>query len=101
MLDTAPLIWGLAVLALGGLLGIAPMRKLIQVQEAKHELRQGSAGFLRTMGGWVVILVWLAAVWFCGTVIGDWVRLGDPAQAIDRAWLRLYILLEIIAAFSD
>ena len=100
-LISPPLASILVVLALGALAGIAPMKKLIEVQEAKHELRRGSAGFLRTISGWVVIAVWLAAVWFCGTVIGDWMRLDDLGAAIDRAQLRLYILLEILAALSD
>ena len=96
-----PFATALALLAIATLLGYRPMRKLIQVQEAKHELKHGSAGFLRTMSGWFVIALWLAFTWFGATILGDWHATGDLEGAIARAWLRLQVLLEILAAFSD
>ena len=96
-----PVLAGLAVLAAGTLLGIWPVRKLIVVAEAKHELRHGSAGFLRSLSGWSFIVFWLMAVWFGGTIIGDWAVTGDLEGALDRAWLRLQILLEIAAAIAE
>ncbi|MBM1218791.1 hypothetical protein JQU17_01170 [Ponticoccus sp. SC2-23] len=77
------------------------MRKLIQVREAKHELKHGSAGFIRTTSGWFVIVLWLAFSWFGATVLGDWWATGDLEGAIDRGLIRLEILLEILAAFGD
>jgi len=91
----------LVVFALGTAIGIAPVRKLITVRETKHEMRQGSAGFLRGMAGWIVIALWIAAVWFFGTIIGDWAATGDLAGAVERAQLRLWILLELLSALSD
>ena len=35
--------------------GVAPVIKLINVYEGHHELKQGSAGWLRTIGGWSII----------------------------------------------
>ena len=96
-----PAYGALALLCLAALAGSRPMRKLIEVYEAKHELRQGSAGFLRTMSGWFVIVLWLAFTWFGATILGDWWATGDLQGAIDRGWLRLQILLEILAALSD
>lgn len=89
------------LLALSSLVGLGPVRKLIQVREAKHELKHGSAGFIRTTSGWFVIVLWLAFTWFAATILGDWWATGDLDGALERAWLRLQILLEILAALSD
>lgn len=53
----APYVWGVALLAGSAVIGIGPVRKLIQVREAKHELKHGSAGFIRTTSGWFVIVL--------------------------------------------
>jgi len=96
-----PYLGALVLLAVSTVLGVAPVKKLIQVQEAKHELKHGSAGFIRTTAGWFVIVLWLAFTWFGATILGDWWAFGDLAGAIDRGWLRLQVLLEILAAFGD
>lgn len=96
-----PLFAALLLLLLGTLIGIWPVRKLIMVAEAKHELKHGSAGFLRSLAGWSYIAFWLMAVWFGGTIVGDWYVTGDLEGAIDRAWLRLHVLLEIAAAIAS
>lgn len=102
MIETlAPAFFALALLALSALIGMIPVKKLIQVREAKHELKQGSAGFLRTISGWTVIAFWLMGTWFFATIIGDWGATGDLEGAIARAWLRLRILLEIAAALAE
>ncbi len=100
-MDPAVFIAAAGLLVAGTLIGIWPMRKLIVVTEAKHELKHGSAGFLRSVGGWAVIAFWLMAVWFFATIIGDWGATGDLEGALARAELRLYVLLEIAAALSD
>ncbi|WP_375281315.1 hypothetical protein [Pseudooctadecabacter sp.] len=97
----SPVIAALALIAGSAVLGILPVRKLIQVREAKHELKHGSAGFIRTTSGWIVIAIWLALTWFVATILGDWSVTGDLSGAIDRGWLRLQILLEILAALGD
>lgn len=96
-----PHLAGLALFAVSTLLGIYPMRKLIAVREAQHELRMGSASRIRQIGGWSIIAFWIMAVWFCATIIGDWGATGDLEGAVDRAWLRLRVLLEIAAALGD
>ncbi len=96
-----PFLAAAALLALSALIGIRPMRKLIEVREAKHELKHGSAGFIRTTAGWFVIVLWLAFTWFAATILGDWWATGDLDGAIDRGWLRLQVLLEILAALGD
>lgn len=93
---------GAAVLVLaGGAAGILPMRKLIQMHEARHELKHGSAGFLRTMSGWIVIAIWAAAIWFVASVLGDWWATQDLSGAMARGLRRLEILLHILAALAD
>jgi hypothetical protein len=96
-----PLMATLVLLALSTAIGMGQVVRLIRIYEARHELRQGSAGFIRTVSGWSVIALWLMAVWFVATVIGDWGATDDLAGAIDRAWLRLRILLEIAVALMD
>ncbi|MEO1640715.1 MAG: hypothetical protein AAFU41_15850 [Pseudomonadota bacterium] len=96
-----PYLYALGLLGMTTLLGIMPVRKLIEVREARHELKQGSAGFLRTVSGWSIILFWIAGTWFCATILGDWATYGDLDAAIDRGLIRLRILLEILAALAD
>lgn len=96
-----PYLSALVVLALSTAIGMGMVRKLIAVREARHELRQGSAGAIRGLAGWAVIAFWLMATWFFGTVLGDWSASGDLAGAIDRSQLRLRILLEMAAALAD
>ena len=72
-----PIIAALGVFIVSTGVGVAMVRKLIQVHEAKHELKHGSAGFLRTVSGWSMIAIWLMVVWFSATIIGDWGVSGD------------------------
>ena len=81
--------------------GMAPVIKLIKVYEGHHELKQGSAGWLRTIGGWSIIAFWLMTTWFLATIVGDWAVSGDLQGAVDKSWLRLRILLEIASAIAN
>ncbi len=96
-----PYIFGLILLAAATLVGIFPVTKLIQIYEGKHELKQGSSGWLRTVSGWSIIAFWIMTTWFLATILGDWSSSGDLEGAINRSWLRLRILLEIAAALGD
>lgn len=96
-----PYLFGLVLLAVATVLGIFPIRKAIQIKEAKHELKQGSAGYLRSLSGWSIILFWAAATWFCATILGDWSASGDLQGALARAQIRLQVLLELLALFGD
>ena len=91
----------LAVIGLSALVGIRPMRKIIEMSEARHELKQGSASFLRAMSGWLIIAAWLLMTWFFATITGDWWATGDLEGALARSGDRLAIILEILAAVSD
>lgn len=97
----APALSALALVAFATVAGIPAVRKLITVYEAKHELKQGSTGFLRSIGGWSMIAFWLMTTWFVATIIGDWGATGDLDGAIERSWLRLRVLLEIAAAIMS
>ena len=98
---TGPALAGLALVVCATAIGIPMIRKLVMVHEARHELRHGSAGFLRNLAGWSVIGFWLLATWFAATIIGDWGQTGDLDGAIARSWLRLQIVLEIVAALAQ
>ena len=97
----APALATLALIAFGTLAGIPAVRKLIVVYEARHELRHGSTGWLRSIAGWSIIAFWLMTTWFLATIIGDWGATGDLEGAIGRSWLRLRILLEIALAVME
>ncbi|WP_050927768.1 hypothetical protein [Aestuariivita boseongensis] len=96
-----PYLAALGLLALATAIGIAPVVKLIRIHEARHELKHGSAGFIRSLAGWAVIAFWLMATWFVATILGDWAATHDLAGAVDRSMLRLRILLEIAASLAD
>lgn len=96
-----PLIATALLFAAATAIGIVPVVKLIRVYEAQHELRHGSAGWLRAISGWSVIAFWLGGTWFVATILGDWAVTGELEDAIDRSWLRLRILLEILAALAE
>lgn len=89
----------LFVCAMG--LGVLPILKLIRVYEARHELKHGSAGWIRSVSGWSIIAFWLGGTWFLATILGDWAVSGELQDAVDRSWLRLRILLEILAAIAE
>lgn len=102
MLDTLPPVAAFVGLILcGAVLGLVPIRKLVQVREAQHELKHGSAGYLRTIGGWSIIAFWLVGTWFCATITGDWWATGDLDGAIARSGRRLEVKLHILSALSD
>lgn len=96
-----PVIAAAALFALATLLGLWCIRKLIEVYEAAHELRRGSAGWLRTIGGWSLVALWALGTWYCATIIGDWGVSGDLDGAVARSWLRLQIVIEIALAVLD
>ncbi len=96
-----PLLSGLLLFAFATASGAGVIRKMVEVHEARHELKRGSAGFLRTIAGWSMIGFWGMAVWFAATIIGDWGASGDLGGAVARSWLRLEILLHIASALSD
>lgn len=96
-----PVLAGLALFATSTAIGVGMVKKLIQVREAQHELKRGSAGFLRSISGWSMIALWVLSVWFFSTIIGDWGVTGDFDGAMARSWLRLQIVLEIAAAVMD
>lgn len=101
MISVEPYLAALALLALSTAIGIVPVVKLIRVYEAQHELKRGSAGFLRALSGWAIIVFWIMATWFVATILGDWAINGDLDTAIDRSMLRLYVLLELAFALAD
>ncbi|ETA51614.1 hypothetical protein [Ponticoccus alexandrii] len=95
------LLFTALLLLLAALVGTGTVRKMIEVYEAKHELKQGSAGFFRMIRGWSRIGFWLLITWFLASVMGDWHRTDDLGGAIDRAQLRLYVMMEILAALAE
>ncbi|MBM2321493.1 MULTISPECIES: hypothetical protein [Marivita] len=100
-LDLSPLVAAVALFAASTAIGMANVVKIITIYEAKHELKQGSAGWIRSISGWTLVVFWLLITWFLATIIGDWHVSGDLEGALDRSWLRLQIVLEIMAALGS
>ncbi|MGJ8603339.1 MAG: hypothetical protein ACSHXH_04360 [Marivita sp.] len=100
-MDISPLIAAGLLFAVSTVVGMANVVKIITIYEAKHELKQGSAGWIRSISGWTLVVFWLLITWFLATIIGDWHISGDLEQAIDRSALRLQIMLEIMAALGS
>ncbi len=100
ILPFAILASGLVLFGMGTLMGIAPVIKIIRMYEARHELRYGSAGWIRGLAGWAFIAFWLMAVWYFATILGDWAVSGDLNAAVARSLLRLRVLLEIALAIA-
>jgi len=101
ILWVAPALSALGLMLIATAAGVPAMRKLIMVYEAKHELKEGSAGWLRTLRGWSLVAFWLMITWYVASIIGDWGVHGDLGDAIDRGWLRLHILFEIAMAIME
>ncbi|GLQ33999.1 hypothetical protein GCM10007939_02820 [Amylibacter marinus] len=99
--STAALLATFLVLCTATSIGVFPIKKLIKVYEAKHELKQGSAGFIRSISGWMIIVLWLFASWYFATICGDWWITGDLDGAIERSFKRLEILLSILQALGN
>lgn len=97
----APFVAAVVLLMASTTVGMMAVVKLIQIYEAKHELKRGSAGAIRMIAGWSMVAFWIMAVWFFATILGDWNASGDLQGAIDRSLLRLRILLEIAAAIAS
>ena len=100
-MEQSPLLIGVALFALSTWFGVVQVKKLIAVYEARHELKRGSAGWIRSISGWSLVAFWLLATWFVSTVLGDWFVTEDLGGALLRAELRLRIILEIAIAIAD
>lgn len=96
-----PIISGLVLFGFSTFVGMIGVVKIIKIYEAKHELKQGSAGWIRSISGWSFIGFWVLATWFLTTVIGDWHASDDLGGASERSLLRLRIILEIAAAMAE
>ena len=81
-------------------LGLIPVHRMIQRREAQHELRWGSASYVRRMGGLFIIFVWVITVIFLSMIIGDWGVTGDLDAALDRAGLRIGLLIKMAASLG-
>ena len=92
---TSPILAAVVLMIAATFVGMLPVVKLIKVYEGHHKLKQGSAGWIRTIAGWSMIAFWLMTTWFAATII------GDLQGTVDRSWLRLRILIEIAAAIAD
>ena len=53
--DVSPFLATIVLLVGATFVGMAPVVKLIKVYEAHHELKRGSAGWIRTIAGWSMI----------------------------------------------
>lgn len=92
---------GLALFGMATFVGMIPIKKLIDMKEARHELRVGSANYLRRLAGWSAIGFWILAIWYFATILGDWGVTGDFEDALERSYVRLLVLVEIAIALAE
>jgi hypothetical protein len=78
------------------LAGVLPVRKVIQIAEARTELKVASPSLFRRLRGWSFIVLWALVTGYSGSFIGDWIKAGDLDGAIDRTLSRLRIVVEIL-----
>ena len=100
LINLSVLVAAAVLFAFSTYLGLIPVHRMIQRREARHELRLGSASYLRRMGGLLFVFVWIITVVFLSTILGDWGTTGDLEAALDRASLRLGLLLRFAASFG-
>ena len=81
---TSPILAAVVLMITATFVGMLPVVKLIKVYESHHELKQGSAGWIRTIAGWSMIAFCLITTWFVATIIGVWDVSGDLQSAVDR-----------------
>lgn len=96
-----PTFWGFVFLLVSSSTGVLSVQKIIQVIEAKSEMREDSPGFLRAVGGWSMVAIWAVLTLFAGSFIGDWAYTGDLEGATARAASRLEILMHILIAIAE
>lgn len=95
-----PLLLCLPLIGASALIGVPMVKKLVDVKEARHELKRDSTSYIMGVAGWSVIAFWLMATWYLATILGDWMVTGDVAGAIDRSLTRLWVLLQIAAELA-
>ena len=101
MLTNASVLVAAAILfSFSTYIGLIPVHRMIQRHETEHELRRGSASYFRRMGGLFFVIVWIGTVVFLSTILGDWAATGDLEAAMDRAGLRIGLLLQFAASFG-
>lgn len=92
-----PILLCLPLVVISALIGMPMVKKLVQIREARHELKRNSTSYIMGIAGWSVIAFWLMATWFFATILGDWAATDDAAGAVDRSFTRLWVLLQIAA----
>lgn len=92
-----PLVYAALTLGLVALIGIWPMRKLVEIVEGQRAMQSGAPSLLRRLRGWSFIAIWGLGTLYAGTFLGDWARTGDLSGASERALARLRIVVEVIA----
>ncbi|HMB12788.1 MAG TPA: hypothetical protein VKN37_02175 [Roseovarius sp.] len=94
-----PLVYALATFGIVAVIGVWPMRKLVEIVEGQRAMQSGAPSLLRRLRGWSFIAIWGLGTLYAGTFLGDWARTGDLSGASDRALSRLRIVVEVIAMF--
>ena len=96
-----PVLTGVILVLVTAYLAIGPIRQFVESREAAHELRQGSVSYIMRVGLWLKLTLLLMALWFAGTVVGDWYVSGDFFAALARSMHRFEILLRIAVELQD
>ena len=72
------------------------VRKLIEVKEARDEMRHGSLGFERLREGRWAIVIWLIVIVILSTILGDWWHSESAGDAVGRFFQRIWWFIKSI-----
>ena len=98
ILDASFLFSAVALFGLSTYFRLLPVHRMIQRREAHHELRSGSASYLRRMGDAILFVTWIIVVLCLSSILGDWAVTGDLDAAMDRAGRRAAVLFKLAAS---
>lgn len=100
LINASALVAAAVVFGFSTYVGVIPVHRMIHRREAQHELRRGSASYFRRMGGLALVGMWLVAILFVSSIIGDWAVTGDYDGAMARAGMRIGLLIQLAASFG-
>lgn len=95
-----PYLSVIVLFAAATIFGMQPIHKIIEMREARHELKQGSAGWIRSLSGWSFVAFWIVGTGAFAGFLADWAQKGDLSMAIAQSGNPLNILSDIAATIA-
>ena len=81
--------------------GVHVVRKLTLALEGKYEFKGDSISKRSRLAGFTVFFLWVMFASVNWSFAFDWFLSGSIEYAYDRLWIKVYVILEILAALGD